>query len=136
MHRSLSITYITGFCGHFTYIETLWKLSKEAWNDPKEMFCSIHTFFLWPYMVSWGTLQWKFSDIWRRSIWKYSITAHSLYLVMSIYKTLKRDNSSKIIYGSDIWPPCLLHMWEYLTEWMVDALVNKGAALVNSLQYS
>ena len=49
---------ITSFCGHFTYIETLWKLWTEAWNDPMEMFCS-RQIFLWLYMVSCGALQWN-----------------------------------------------------------------------------
>ena len=55
---------ITNFCLHFTYIETLWKLSNlsnEAWNHPMEMFCSRHTFFLWPCMVLCEALQWNIS---------------------------------------------------------------------------
>ena len=52
---------ITSFCRHLTYRETIWKLWNEAWNGPMEMFCSRHTFYLWPYMVSCGALQWNFS---------------------------------------------------------------------------
>ena len=51
--RSQHFLVITSFLSHSTYIETLWN---EAWNDPMEMFCSRHTFFLWPYMVSCGVL--------------------------------------------------------------------------------
>ena len=44
--------FITYFCGHFTYIETLWKVMKWSMKwpysiqwGPVEMFCSRHTFF-------------------------------------------------------------------------------------------
>ena len=49
---------ITSFCGHLMYIETLWKVVKWSMKWPYsiqrdliEMFCSRHTFSLWPYMV-------------------------------------------------------------------------------------
>ena len=48
--------FITSFCGHLTYIEILWKLWNEEWIDPMEVFCSRHTFFLWPYMTTKKTL--------------------------------------------------------------------------------
>ena len=49
---------ITSFWRHFTYIETLWKLWNEAWNDPMEMVFSRHTFSLWPHMCH-GCLCWR-----------------------------------------------------------------------------
>ena len=49
----------TCFCGHFTYIETLWKAVKWSMKWPYytqryaiEMFCYRHTFLLWPYIWS------------------------------------------------------------------------------------
>ena len=81
-----SMACITSICGHFTYIETLWKLWNDVWNDPMEMFCFRHTFFLWPHMVSCGDLEWNFYIRWRWSIWKSPITMHLLYLVMYSFR--------------------------------------------------
>ena len=41
---------ITSLYVDFTYIETLWKVVKWSMKWPMEMFCSRHTFFLWPYV--------------------------------------------------------------------------------------
>ena len=54
------IMVFTRFCGHFTYVESLWKLWNEVWIGPMEMFCSRHIFFFWPYVLC-GALQRKFS---------------------------------------------------------------------------
>ena len=65
---------ITSFWGHFTHIETLWKVVK--WSMKWLYFCSRHTLFLWPYMVSSGALNEIFNVRWRWTIWKFPITAH------------------------------------------------------------
>ena len=62
------LLFITSFYGHFTAIETLWKVVKWSMKwpysiqwEPIEMFCFRHIFFLWSYGVLWSSfnIRWR-----------------------------------------------------------------------------
>ena len=75
--------FITSFCGHLTYIEILWKLWNEEWIDPMEVFCSRHTFFLWPYMTTKKTFD-------GFQIWKQFTTTRIIFSPCPLLSLLKR----------------------------------------------
>ena len=73
VYHMISVVLITIFCGHFTYIHrNIMKVVKWIVNDPMEMFCSRHAFFLWPYMWS-SSVKFKIRWLWLASQlpWKH-----------------------------------------------------------------